>query len=119
MNTETLRNYHTHTARCLHARNTDEEYVQAALASGFKTLGFSDHTPWPYHDGYVSRIRMPAEQLAEYVESIRRLEKIYEGKIQLYVGLECEAFPQYYGWLKEQKEAHGLDYLILGNHLSD
>ncbi len=119
MNTETLRNYHTHTTRCLHARNTDEEYVQAALASGFKTLGFSDHTPWPYHDGYVSRIRMPAEQLAEYVESIRRLEKNYEGKIQLYVGLECEAFPQYYGWLKEQKEALGLDYLILGNHLSD
>ena len=56
MNTETLRNYHTHTTRCLHARNTDEEYVRAALDSGFTTLGFSDHTPWPYHDGYVSRI---------------------------------------------------------------
>lgn len=118
MTVEPLRNYHTHTARCLHAKNTDEEYVLAALESGFTTLGFSDHTPWPYSDGYVSGIRMSAAQLSEYVQSIRQLKEKYQGKIQLYVGLECEAFPQYFPWIREQKEALGLDYLILGSHLS-
>ena len=36
-------NWHTHTSRCGHAVGTDEEYVQAAIQGGLKTLGFSDH----------------------------------------------------------------------------
>ena len=46
-------NFHTHTARCLHATGTDEDYVKAALHSGYTLLGFSDHTPWHYESGYI------------------------------------------------------------------
>ena len=46
-------NYHTHTARCGHATGTDEDYVLAAIEQGFDELGFSDHVPWPYQDGYT------------------------------------------------------------------
>ena len=42
-------NYHTHTARCGHAIGTDEEYVQAAIQAGLKTLGFSDHAAILHH----------------------------------------------------------------------
>ena len=40
-------NYHTHTARCRHASGEDREYVLAAVQSGVKILGFSDHAPFP------------------------------------------------------------------------
>ncbi len=37
-----MKNYHTHTKRCGHAKGTDEEYVIAAIEGGFDELGFSD-----------------------------------------------------------------------------
>ena len=110
-----MRNYHTHTSRCKHASGTDEEYVLTAIEQGYAALGFTDHTPWPYANGYVSRIRMDVEQLGDYVASIRALKEKYRGRIELFIGLECEPFPQYYGWLREMKEKYQLDYLILGN----
>ena len=77
-------NYHTHTYRCRHAGQWgDEEYVQAALASGYRVLGFSDHTPWPYRSGFLNPgVRMPLPELPEYLASIRldlerQLENIY------------------------------------------
>ena len=47
-------NYHTHTTRCKHASGEDREYVEKAIESGLKILGFSDHCPWVFEDGYVS-----------------------------------------------------------------
>ena len=40
-------NFHTHTMRCNHADGTDRAYVEAAIKSGIKVLGFSDHVPYP------------------------------------------------------------------------
>lgn len=68
-------NYHTHTTRCLHATGSDEEFVLSAIKGGYQELGFSDHTPWEYHTDYVSDIRMTPEELPEYVESLRSLQK--------------------------------------------
>ena len=116
--TGTLKNYHTHTSRCKHAHGSDEDYVLKALEEGYTTLGFSDHSPWPYENGYVSRIRMDADQLEDYVNSIRELRHRYSGRIEILIGLECEPFQQHFGWLKDMKEKYQLDYLILGNHVS-
>ena len=67
-------NYHTHTARCGHAEGTDEEYVLAAIERGFDELGFSDHVPWPYKNGYVHpTVRMHISQMPEYLASVRAL----------------------------------------------
>lgn len=114
-----LRNYHAHTTRCKHAKGKDEEYVLTAIEQGFKTLGFSDHTPWPYENGYVSHIRMDADQLEDYVVSIRALQQKYRDQIEILIGLECEPFPQFYPWLREMKDRYGLDYFLLGNHASE
>ena len=46
-------NYHTHTSRCHHAIGEDREYVEHAIAHGMKELGFSDHCPWVFDDGYI------------------------------------------------------------------
>lgn len=109
-------NYHTHTTRCQHAYGSDEDFVRSAIKGGFEVLGFSDHTPWLYRTDYVSHIRMLPNELPGYVESIRTLRDKYKEQIDIKVGLECEYFPEYIPWLKEQVKKYRLDYLIFGNH---
>lgn len=109
-------NYHTHTSRCMHATGTDEEYVLSALKGGYELLGFSDHTPWKYHTNYVADMRMLPDELPEYVESLKALREKYKDRIQIKIGLECEYFPEYMHWLKEQIKKYQLDYVIFGNH---
>ena len=110
-----LVNYHTHTWRCMHAYGTEEEYVRRAIDAGFSVLGFADHTPWPYRSDFVADMRMRLDQLQDYLDTLRGLGEKYAGRILIPVGLECEAFPEYMGWLAELKE-RSLDYVILGNH---
>lgn len=111
-----MTNFHTHTARCKHATNTDEEYVQAAIEAGYQVFGFADHCPWPYANGFVSGIRMDVDQLDEYVESLQQLRSKYREAIDLRIGLECEYFPEYFDWLRRTAEQKHIHYLILGNH---
>ncbi len=56
-------NYHMHTTRCGHATGTDREYVESAIRLGYKTIGFSDHTPQPFPGGFVSPVRMKCADL--------------------------------------------------------
>ncbi len=110
-----MKNYHTHTYRCQHAQGKDYEYIEKAISEGFNTLGFSDHSPWPYKD-FTSKIRMDVSLLDDYVKSIRNLQDEYSGRIKLHLGLECEHFPEFIPWLADIKAEKGLDYIILGNH---
>lgn len=111
-------NYHTHTERCQHALGRDEEYVQAALAAGFDILGFSDHAPWPFQNGFVSSIRMPMEDFPGYVASVKALREKYAGQIDIRLGLESEYFPRYRDHMLRMREA-GVSYFILGAHYND
>ncbi|MBR1609187.1 MAG: histidinol-phosphatase [Kiritimatiellae bacterium] len=112
-------NLHTHTFRCGHATGTDREYVEAAIAAGLEVLGFSDHCPWPWPDGYVSRMRMPVEAAAGYFESILELRDEYRGRIEIYAGFEAEHFPALVGARDELYSRWPLDFLILGQHYID
>ncbi len=110
-----LVNYHSHTWRCKHAGGTEEGYVRQALETGYSVLGFADHSPWPYKSDFEGRIRMRLDQFPDYLRTVRALGEKYAGQIYIPVGLECEAFPEYFGWLADTK-AESLDYVILGNH---
>ena len=113
-------NYHTHTMRCGHATGSDEDYIRAAIEAGWTVLGFSDHAPWPYKSGYTNLgVRMTTDMVEEYCSAVRALKEKYKDKITIYLGLECEYFPEYMDWMREQKEKLGLDYLIFGNHFED
>lgn len=109
-------NLHTHTPRCQHATGSEAEFVQAAIDKQYDTLGFADHGPWPFEDGFVSRIRMTVDQLEGYVRTVREVGNAYADSIRVLCGLEYEFFPAYIPWLRETREELGLDYLILGNH---
>lgn len=109
-------NFHTHTYRCGHADGLDEEYVKTAINADIKKLGFSDHSPW---EGIIqSSVRMNEQELKNYADSILELKKKYSGKIDIFLGLECEYFKDRLSWLKEKKQEFQMDYLIFGNHFS-
>ena len=109
-------NYHTHTARCMHACGSDEDYVRAAIAHGYEVLGFSDHTPWKYAASFTAHMRMPLSQAEDYLSSIRGLKARYHDQIEILTGLECEYFPAYMDWLLDFVIDHDIDYLMLGHH---
>ena len=109
-------NYHTHTKRCKHAVGEDREYVEAAIEAGLEVLGFSDHCPWVYRDGFVSSIRMSAEQTEEYFYSLEKLRKEYAGDISIYIGFEAEYIPDLMEDQDKLLAQYPLDYMILGQH---
>ncbi len=115
-----MKNYHSHTYRCGHAWGTDEEMIQAAIDAGFTTLGISEHTPWPFADGYHeidTRQRLKMEEMDQYIADVLALREKYKSQIEIKLALECEYFPQYFAWLKSIKDK--FDYLILGVHCSE
>ena len=109
-------NYHTHTKRCHHASGEDREYVEAAIEAGYQILGFADHCPWVYPDGFVPTIRMLASEVDGYFASLESLRKEYKNDIQLLIGFEAE----YIRSLMEAQDAflkdYPVDYMILGQH---
>lgn len=109
-------NYHTHTTRCKHAYGSEREYIEAAIAVGIKTLGFSDHIPCPYKNGFVSGIRMDMGEASEYVSTLRRLGEEYKKDIKIYVGFEAEYIPKFYREQMDLCDSLGIDYLIMGQH---
>lgn len=109
-------NFHTHTWRCKHAKGEDREYVERAIEAGYDVLGFSDHAPYIYEDGFVSRMRMDMEQLGEYTESIHVLKKEYADDIEIYCGLEMEYFPKRFEKTIAEIMKHPIDYLLLAQH---
>ena len=111
-----LHNYHTHTKRCGHAVGTEREYIENAIAKGIQTLGFSDHAPYIFPNGYQSGYRVRVEQLFEYAESVRALAKEYENDIRILCGFELEYYPDFHKDEMEFLRQVKPDYLIMGQH---
>lgn len=111
-----IANYHTHTPRCRHASGTEVAYAQAALDSGLKILGFSDHTPYWFPGDYYSTMRMYPNQLEEYCNSVCDVQKQYAGRLQIHLGLEVEYYPAYFAQLLPRLRDQGIEYFLLGQH---
>ncbi len=114
-----LANYHTHTHRCKHASGEDREYVEKAIESGLKILGFSDHCPWVFTDGFVSGMRLSVEEVEDYFYSLESLKKEYAKDIKIYIGFESEYWPEMMEAQEKLLKDYPLDYMILGQHFLD
>ena len=109
-------NYHTHTSRCHHATGTDRDYIEAAIARGIDTLGFSDHVPMPFADGHQSGYRIRIEELDDYVRSLEALREEYRGRINILIGFEAEYYPDVFEDMLALIGRYDYDYLIMGQH---
>lgn len=112
-------NLHTHTYRCHHASGKDEEYVIKAIENGYSTIGFSDHAPYLFPNGYVSSFRMLPNEAEGYAKSINSLKEKYKGKIDIKLGFELEYYPALFEKEIEFLKTFNYDYLILGQHYVD
>ena len=112
-------NLHTHTYRCHHAKGTDEEYVIKAIENGYDLIGFSDHAPYLFPNGYVSSFRMLPSDAQNYADSIKELREKYKGKIDIKLGFELEYYPRLIDREIEFLKSLDYDYLILGQHYVD
>lgn len=111
-----LHNYHTHTFRNQHSIGTEREYIEAAIACGLKTLGFSEHAPYRFPDGFRSGFHMQPEDLDDYVRTLLALKEEYAGRIEILIGYEAEYYPAFFDDLLARITAYPVDYLILGQH---
>ena len=96
-----LSNLHTHTTFC-DGSATAEELVKEAIEKGFVSLGFSAHAYASYGLSYCLKDE------AAYMSEIRRLKKKYENEIEIYLGIEEDAF--------EEADRAKYEYLIGSMH---
>lgn len=109
-------NLHTHTFRCRHASGTEREYIENAVAGGLSRLGFSDHAPYVFKDGYYSNFRMMPEQQEDYVTTLQALREEYKDRIDLQIGYEAEYYPEFFEDFLRLITRFEVNYLILGQH---
>lgn len=109
-------NYHTHTSKCGHASGSDEDYIKSAIKAGIKHLGFSDHAPFIFPDGYENKYRVQMCDAKSYVDDLRVLREKYKADIEISIGLEMEYYPIHFNKMLEIARNIGAEYLILGQH---
>lgn len=108
---------HTHTSYC-DGKDAPEILIRKALELGFVSLGFSGHCCAAYDDVGM----LPENELAYRVE-IRRLQKAYEGRIEVLLGLEHDYWAEYpdynydfmiesIHYIKAKGEFHSVDWTI-------
>lgn len=112
-------NLHTHTYRCRHASGKEREYIENAIAGGLTTLGFADHVPYPFPDGYESGFRMLCNEMDDYVDTLLALREEYKDRIDIKIGYEAEYYPKYFDEMLKLITAREVDYIILGQHFLD
>ncbi len=112
-------NFHNHTFRCGHAYGKDEEYVLEAVKNGYKVMGFSDHAPYLFPDGYKSGYRIQLDEAEVYANSVNALREKYKSVIDIKLGYELEYFPTLFDKEIEYLKGFKYDYLILGQHYTD
>lgn len=114
--TKMIANYHTHTWRCNHAYGIERQYIENAIREGLQILGFSDHTPYLFPEGYVAHEKMLPSQLEDYVDTVLRLRDEYRDDIEIHLGLEAEYYPELWEKLLRLLEPYPIEYLLLGQH---
>jgi len=109
-----LVNYHSHTYRCKHASGEVVEFVKAASKAGLKIFGVSDHCPFP--DDRWLNIRMPYEELNDYIEAVLAAKSSVP-EVRVLLGMECEYVKEYKNYLEDELLGkRQFEYLIGAAH---
>jgi histidinol-phosphatase (PHP family) len=94
----------------------EEDYIRKAVTEGIYTLGFSDHTPYPLRDGYLSYSRMATDEIDGYCNTLLELREKYKNYIDIRIGFETEYYPKYFESLLELYRPRPIDYIIYAGH---
>lgn len=105
---------HVHTNLCGHATGVMEEYVQAAISKRLQRIVFLEHM----EEGIVAP---QASWLCEaafdyYFEEGQRLQKKYQGYIEIGLGVECGYNPESKDALKKRLSSRDWDQIGVSCH---
>lgn len=116
-----LVDYHVHTARCGHAVGAMERYVEHAIASGLRELGFSDHLflYWLPHAERDPELGMAEWELDSYVQDVERCRERYRSDITIRLSTEADYIPGYAQQLEAILRRYDWDFLLGSVHFVD
>lgn len=104
-------NYHTHSEFC-DGEGSIEDYVRAGLERGFAALGFSSHAPIPVKNDWT----LDEERLGLYLAEVEMQRRKWEGRIEIYKGLEIDYIPGSQSPEDSKWSGLGLDFAIASVH---
>lgn len=105
-------NFHQHSLFS-DGKANPEDYVKQAIVLGFEAMGFSEHSPLPFENGFS----LKQENIESYVQAIDDLKEKYASKIAIYRALEIDYIPGMSEDFEQWKNACKVDYAIGGLHL--
>ena len=103
----TKQNLHIHSTYT-DGKDAPEEMVLEAIARGFASIGFSEHSYMPFS---TYPYQMNEAKTEEYKKEIAALKSKYKGRIDIFCGLEFELY--------SDLPTEGFDYLIGSVHYLD
>ncbi|MDE7449885.1 MAG: histidinol-phosphatase [Paramuribaculum sp.] len=106
-----LYNFHSHTQFC-DGKATMEEFAEAAAKCGMTHYGFSPHSPVPIE----SPCNMKREDVPAFLDEVRRLNTLYEGRTRFYAAMEVDYLDDSWGPSNLYFASLGLDYIIGSVH---
>ncbi|WP_010303789.1 histidinol-phosphatase HisJ [Kurthia senegalensis] len=116
------RDGHIHSPYCPHGtKDSFEQYIEKAIASGFTDISFTEHAPAP--EGFLDPTPerdsfMTIHEFETYVNELKQLQRKYHNQIRIRIGIELDYIEGYEiqttAFLK--KYGHLLDDAILSVH---
>lgn len=107
-------NIHMHTHYC-DGGEEPVKYVHEAIKNNLKSIGFSAHAPAPFECNWA----LPGQQLSSYIAEIQKLKTEYQSRLQIYLGLEVDYFPDIVPYTRDLLKRGSLDYFIGSVHFID
>ncbi len=94
----------------------DREYIENAIKTGVKVLGFSEHAPYLFNGGYNAYYRMDVDEIENYCLAVLTYKKEYKSDIDIYLGFELEYYRAHHERQMKFLSSFNPDYIILGQH---
>jgi histidinol-phosphatase (PHP family) len=107
-----LSNHHTH-SYFSDGKNHPREYIEQAIEKGFNLIGFTEHSPLPFENGFSFK----PERKQEYHDLMSGLKQKYAGQIAVYSGMEMDFVPGMSDNFAAIEKEYQTDYLIGSVHL--
>lgn len=108
---------------CCHAEDMLEDIILSYIDKGFKSVGITEHAPPSgNHLRYPDEVDagLSAKELetrfAQYMTTVRELQKKYSGQIRIYAGMETETCTGFEAHTKKLIQKFGPDYIVGSVH---
>lgn len=105
---------HSHTPLCRHAVGNPTDLAEAAAAKGLMGLIITCHGPLP--NGISAGVRMRDSEFPEYVRLVREAQEVWEGRLDVRLGLESDFLPGLESWVRELHQRAEFHYILGSVH---